>query len=231
MSRKQIGNWGWLGVWGFFAFAIVGCGNSEAPPAANQTAPAAAASTEKTADEIVLEFMASVKAGNKAKADELITPLAKQKIAEAKLSIDPPGSATMTYSVKAVQFIETPKGTLAHVACEYVDKNEDGVVEKQEILWALRATDAGWRIAGMALKIFDDAEAVLMDFENPDDMLQKQRLIAEEIQRRIAVANAPPGTKPLTSAPPAATLPDTTTPPLGEVRQATQVPKNGTINK
>ena len=42
----------------------------------------------------------------------------------------------------------------------------------------------------MATKVFDDMEAVLMPFEDPEDMMAKQQLIAEEIDRRMKAAEA-----------------------------------------
>jgi hypothetical protein len=171
--------------------------------------------------------MAAVKSGNKNKADELITPLAKQKIAEAKLAIDPPGSPTMEYSIKAVQFIETPERPLAHVICEYKDKDENGGIETQEILWALRQEEEGWRIAGMAMKVFDDQPAVLMNFENPEDMMAKQKLITEEMDRRYAasMSNSSPSTS--QAQPDYTSNPATGTDQASPNSRVAEQPKNG----
>ena len=40
----------------------------------------------------------------------------------------------------------------------------------------------------MAMRIFPDMPPLLLDFEDPEDMLAKQRLVAEEITRRAKLA-------------------------------------------
>jgi hypothetical protein len=41
----------------------------------------------------------------------------------------------------------------------------------------------------MAMRIFDDLPPLLLNFEDPEDMLAKQEMVAAELQRR---ATAPP---------------------------------------
>jgi hypothetical protein len=40
----------------------------------------------------------------------------------------------------------------------------------------------------MAMRIFPDMPPLLLDFEDPEDMLAKQQLVAEEITRRAKLA-------------------------------------------
>ncbi|MDX1965391.1 MAG: hypothetical protein SFX18_19755 [Pirellulales bacterium] len=202
--------------------SLVGCGSAENTPPVAATQQSGTASTTtadgKTADQIVLEFMAAVKSGNKSAADALITPTARQTIQQTSLDINPPSSPGLEYSIKAVQFLQTDKGMVAHVGCEYVDKS-DPAMEKQQVLWALRTTEQGWRIAGMALQVFPGEEPLLMDFENKTDLEHKQQAIAAEIERRSDPNYVPPaaGTAPATlgTTPPATTtattFPATTT--------------------
>ena len=48
----------------------------------------------------------------------------------------------------------------------------------------VRKEAEGWRIGGMAVPIFEGEPLVLMNFEDPEDMLRKQKLVHDEIQRR-----------------------------------------------
>jgi hypothetical protein len=45
----------------------------------------------------------------------------------------------------------------------------------------------------MAMRIFPDMPPLLLDFEDPEDMLAKQQLVAEEITRRAKLAMQEPG--------------------------------------
>jgi len=41
---------------------------------------------------------------------------------------------------------------------------------------------------GMAMKVFDDMDPLLLNFEDPDDMIAKQEMVAVEMQRRAQAA-------------------------------------------
>jgi hypothetical protein len=45
----------------------------------------------------------------------------------------------------------------------------------------------GWRIAGMATRVFEDQPPLYLNFEDPEDMLRKQQLVAQEIERRSQI--------------------------------------------
>jgi len=80
---------------------------------------------------------------------------------------------------------------VAHVSSNWTDTGEDGQPATDEIIWMLRRDPAGWRIAGMATKIFKDELPLLLDFEDPQDMIRKQQLAEAEMQRRAAGGAAP----------------------------------------
>ena len=54
----------------------------------------------------------------------------------------------------------------------------------------LRREPQGWRIAGMATKVFPDQPPLVLNFEDPADMQRKQDLVREEIARRINAESA-----------------------------------------
>jgi hypothetical protein len=56
------------------------------------------------------------------------------------------------------------------------------------VIWFLRKEATGWRVAGIAMKVFDDQPPVLYNFEDQDDMDRKMQLIGEEMARREQAA-------------------------------------------
>jgi hypothetical protein len=98
-----------------------------------------------------------------------------------QLVVAPPGSSTAAYQVGEVEFIGSEG---AHVASTWTDVAEDGKKHTDTIVWILRRDPEGWRIAGMGTRIFEDQPPLLLNFEDPEDMIRKQRLAEEELQRR-----------------------------------------------
>ena len=71
-----------------------------------------------------------------------------------------------------------------HVSTTWTDTDPDGFTSNDDIVWVVRLDPEGWRLAGMATKVFDDMAPLLLNFEDPEDMLSKQEMLAEEIQKR-----------------------------------------------
>ena len=72
----------------------------------------------------------------------------------------------------------------AHVATDWTDLDTDGRKHTDRIVWILRHEPSGWRIAGMATKVFADQEPIVLNFEEPEEMLRQQQLAEDEIDRR-----------------------------------------------
>lgn len=206
----------WIVMLGVACLGLSGCGKSEdATPVAAVEAPPA------QPEEILQQFLTAVKAGEKEKAENLLTVLAREKTAAEGLGINNLSNANVTFEIQGKQLLAMPDGKeAAHVSCAFTEKFDDGNTESHNIIWALRKETAGWRVAGMAFTPFPGELPVLMNFEDPADMLQKQKLLAEEHARR---AN-PQATKPETTvaggatgaAPPGQTA---TVPPSGVAGQ------------
>jgi len=166
-------------------FAVMGCGQSTPPsPTAGgaQAAKGDQSISAQHAAQAVRDFLESVRAGNDEKAASMLTPLARQKTAETSRAVAPPASDTAKYAVGEVEMIGPDA---AHVASEWTDLDEQGQPVTEVILWIVHKCDEGWRIAGMAAKPFPDQDPLVLNFEDPDDMDRKQRLAAQEYQRRI----------------------------------------------
>ncbi len=181
--------------------AAAGCGGSNGAPQADAAAGKAdeqAADTEqgttaKSPDagegpKAALEkFLSAIKSGDDEGAASMLTPLARQKTAEMGLNVAPPGSDTATFKVSQIEM----KGTTgAYVACEWNEIDEQGEVSSDQVVWVMSKQEDGWRIAGMVAKVFPDLEAIVFNFEDPEDMIRKQEMAMQEMERRAAVAAA-----------------------------------------
>lgn len=175
-----------------FACSLVaaGCGSTEPPPAA-----AKPAAPSLPPEKIVYDFLEAVRTGNDEAASNLLTPLARQKTSEMDLKVAPPGSDTAKFKVGEVEMVEEDG---AHVASEWTDVDESGQPHTDPIVWMLQRDEQGWRIAGMATRVFEDQPPLFLNFEDPQDMIRKQQLVAQEMQRRSqaeTTAAAPNDTK------------------------------------
>jgi hypothetical protein len=172
-----------LGLWG--------CGSGDKSKPQAKTAAAANGGP----DAAVFQFLEAVRVGNDTKASEMLTKVARQKTSEAQLVVAPPGSQTASFEVGEVELDGESK---AQVASKWTDIGDDGKPNTDVIVWLLRQDPEGWRIAGMATKLFDNQPPLILNFEDPEEMVQKQRQAEEEMIRREqqATAQKPEATAP-----------------------------------
>lgn len=156
--------------------SVVGCGKPAADaPSAGADARASASlspsadASNPTAAPIAATrtFLEAVRRGETDKAAGMLTPLALQMTTQNDLSFSPPGSATAQFSIVAAEMVETDK---AVVETEWSDLDADGNRVNETIAWALRLSDRGWRISGMAAELGEDQPPLVIDFENPADL-------------------------------------------------------------
>ncbi len=168
---------GWTVAWLGIALLAAGC-SSSGGGADDQSAKSDGLMPEA----VVANFLESVRTGNDEGAATMLTELAREMAAEHDMVIAPPGSNTASYTVGEVEILDTKD--VAHVQSSWNDEGEE-----HEIIWALRSTEQGWRIAGMATKVFDDLDPVLLNFEDPEDMFQQQHAVEQEMYRRTQQSN------------------------------------------
>lgn len=144
-------------------------------------------------EEVMTAFLEAVRAGDDGKAAGLLTPLARQKTSEMEMVVAPPGSDTAKFEVLESEVI----GAEAQVATDWTDLDTDGHPHTDRIVWMMRKVGDGWRISGMATRVFIDRPPIVLNFEDPADMLQKQQQAEEEIARRdqLPPATASPATE------------------------------------
>ena len=172
--------------------AVAGCSGSGGGSASISQAKAA-----------IRDFLEAIKRGDDAAARGMLTQVARTKTEEMGLSIAPPVPATATYSIRDGETIDK-SGEIVHVSTTWTDTDSEGFTTTDEVVWVTRLDPEGWRVVGMAMKVFDDAPPLLLDFEDPADMLAKQRQVAMEIQRRAKAAANPPAVRTGAAQPPKA---------------------------
>jgi hypothetical protein len=149
--------------------------------------PSTASTSTEAARAAVREFLDAIKRGDDTAARSLLTEIARKKTTEMGLAIAPPVAATASYSIGDCEAVGDT-GEIVHVASTWTDTDSDGFTSVDEVIWAVRLDPEGWRVVGMATKVFEDAPPLLLNFEDPEDMLAKQEQLAQEIQRRAKAA-------------------------------------------
>lgn len=140
---------------------------------------------------VVGAFLQAIKRGDEQAALAMLTDVARAKTQELGLSVAPPVKDTATYSIGDCEAVGDADD-IVHVATAWTDTDEDGFTTTDNVIWVCRLDPEGWRVVGMAMRIFPDLPPLLLDFEDPADMLAKQQLVADEITRRAKLATQPP---------------------------------------
>jgi ketosteroid isomerase-like protein len=159
---------------------------AEKPTVASGTDPARLDQLEPPA-KAVYEFLEAVRTGNDAKATAMLTKVAREKALEADRTVRPAASDTARFQIGTVEYVAHDG---ARVATTWTDIDEDGEPQTDEALWVLRKEEDGWRVAGVAATVFDGEPPLLLNFEDPEEMLQKQQWVRDEVRRRAEQAAA-----------------------------------------
>lgn len=167
-----------------FTLLAVGCGQPQSNDGSRADGGSAANDLAQGdgPGSAVHRFLDAVRAGNDEKASAMLSPVARAKTAEYDMVVAPPGSDTASFQVGEVEMIGEEG---AHVASMWTDVDEQGQKHTDTIIWMVRKLPEGWRIAGMATRVFEDKPAVILNFEEPEDMMAKQQEIEEEMSRRL----------------------------------------------
>lgn len=163
---------------------LVGSGCSAKPGASGTAATEAAKAT-------VTRFLDAIKRGDDEGARAMLTKVARAKTLEMGISVAPPVDNAATYAIRECELIPD-SDDLVHVGTTWTDTDADGFTTTENVVWAVRLDPEGWRVVGMATRIFDDLPPLLLNFEDPEDMLAKQQLVATELQKRAAKATGAP---------------------------------------
>ena len=184
VHRGSRDTFSWKGLIACLATSLMmGCSSTSA--GSGSTEPAKAT---------VVKFLDAMKRGDEAGAKDMLTRVARAKTDEMGISVAPPVADTATYTVRDCEMV-SEANDLAHVATTWSDIDETGGRTNENIVWAVRLDPEGWRVVGMAMRIFEDMPPLLLNFEDPEDMIAKQEMVAEELTKRASRAAGQPETR------------------------------------
>ncbi|HPP52054.1 MAG TPA: hypothetical protein PK777_03810 [Thermoguttaceae bacterium] len=209
----------------------VGCGQSNSTSSTGNSAEGSGESTSAVAQqttkpkldgpaEAVYEFLEAVRRGDDMTAERMLTSLARKKTQEMNMVVAPPGSDTASFEIGKVSMLDENR---AEVLCKWTDREPDGAVRTDEIIWLVRKEPEGWRVAGMAATVFPDQPPYPLNFEDPEDMLRQQEKIKAELARREAASQAAHNQ---TTQSPSPTAPPSAPPSTGEQTQPPHTAQN-----
>lgn len=167
---------------------LAGCGSG----AGGGAGVAATGADGEAPKAVMTEFLNAIRQGDDDTASALLTNLARQKAEELEMVVAPPGSETASFEILAVEV----EGQEAQVGTDWSDLDANGQPHTDRIVWLLREEASGWRIHGMATRVFADLDPIVLNFEDPADMLRKQQEAEAELARREAQAAATNAAKP-----------------------------------
>jgi hypothetical protein len=142
--------------------------------------------------ETVQRFLQALRAGDPSSSTALLTSRAQKETAARRLAIKPPGSQTAEFTVTEVE-LRGKNADQAQVLSTWTDIDTQGLRQTYDIVWLLRKEPAGWAIMGMATRVFDDQDPLILDFENPEEMMRERSRAEQEMARRTQ--NAQSGTE------------------------------------
>ena len=193
-----------LSVWGLAIGFLVaaGCGKSgptttDAGAASGSTAQSSSAGTASASAPVAMDdpkiavaaFLEALRTGNDEAAMKLLTATARQKAIEAKRSPAPSASETARFELGNVKYVADDG---AQVECTWIDLDETGKPHSDRATWVCRKETGGWRVAGVAANVFPGEPPLLLNFEDPAEMQQKQAWLRDEMARRAKQHDAKP---------------------------------------
>jgi len=131
--------------------------------------------------EVVAEFLEAVRLGNSESASTRLTPLALRRIKENDMDFAPPASETAQFRVGKIEMFESDK---AFVESVWIERDADGKSYDETMTWGLRLTGEGWRISGMAAHRGPGQPPILVDFENPGQIMGTPAPQGDRISRQ-----------------------------------------------
>jgi hypothetical protein len=129
--------------------------------------------------EVAARFLEAVRVGDDKLTTALLTEKARLKTAESDMVVAPPGSDTASFEVGSVE----GSAKDARVETFWTDLNSEGVRQTDRIVWRMRKNSEGWRIYGMSAEMVANQPPTELNFEDPAEMIRKQREAEEEVAR------------------------------------------------
>ncbi len=131
----------------------------------------------------VCQFLEAIRVGDDQKTESMFVSSGRQKIKELKIPVTPHGSDTARFELGPVERVSED---LVRVGCKWSDLDADGT-HTDEMVWSVLKEAEGWRIAGLAATVFDGEPPLLLDFRDPEEVVEKLDMVRQEVARRMAM--------------------------------------------
>jgi hypothetical protein len=131
----------------------------------------------------VCQFLEAIRTGDDRKTETMFVSQARQKIKDLEIPVTPRGSDTARFEIGQVELLGEDG---ARVPCKWTDLDREGEKRTDEMTWMVRKESEGWRIAGMAATVFEGEAPLLLNFEDPKEVVEKLEMLRQEIVRRAA---------------------------------------------
>jgi len=138
-------------------------GDASAPQVDIATQPNTLPEKDATAKQVCERFLGLLAQGERSLAEQLLTRRALKVTIDAGLELEAVGGPESTVEIEDAMYA-TSRGKVAQVPCTVTEK--DG--KKQSLLWMMRRSDSGWRIAGLIVDTGKSQE--FLSLENKADV-------------------------------------------------------------
>ncbi len=135
----------------------------------------------------VCQFLEAIRVGDDQTTEAMFVSAGRQKIRELKIPVTRAGSDTARFDLGPVERVSDD---LVRVGCKWTDLDADGT-HTDEMVWAVLKEPDGWRIAGLAATVFDGEPPLVLDFQDPEEVVEKLDMLRQEVARRMALEADP----------------------------------------
>ncbi len=128
----------------------------------------------------VAVFLDSLRRGDEAAANGVLTSLAREQVQKTNFQIQPPGTPDGKYQIGRVGYPYAEKN-VALVECQWSEPGLAGQApEVMDIVCEVHQEQEGWRIASLGFNLAGTEDTLVLDFEN-----------AQSLQATLESATAP----------------------------------------
>lgn len=178
---------------------------------ANNTAP----------QQTVALFLDSLRRGDEATANSMLTSLARAEVQKTDYAIQPPGTPDGEFQIGRLGFPYEDQ-TVALVESQWREPaTQTEPALTMDIVCEVHLEGSAWRIAGMALTVAGESEPLVIDFEDGQRLQQQIRLASGQAAAGPGVGQPLPTGQPagVTGQPASFTLPALSQPTQSQVGQ------------
>jgi hypothetical protein len=149
-------------------------------PVGDTIVPQVDISPDASPQQVIERFVKALQEEDKQVVTGLLTIQARRATQQYGLVVRPEGTESATFQIGAVERVDGG----AYVNCTWTESIGGGVSQSFEIIWVLRKQNDGWRVVGMATQVLPTERPTFLNFEEPEEMLSKWRMIDDTLEGR-----------------------------------------------